>query len=124
MKQAELEVKKSKFLSFIYNIDDESQAIKIVDNIKKEHKKATHVCYAYRLVDKSEVVKFNDDNEPSGSAGRPILAVIEKSGLKNVLIVVVRYFGGIKLGVGGLFRAYTKCASLVCELKKNESLSN
>ena len=108
MKQAELEVKKSKFLSFIYNIDDESQAIKIVDNIKKEHKKARHIPYAYKL---DVIAKKSDDKEPSNTAGAPILNIIELKKMNNCLIAVVRYFGGIKLGAGGLLRAYSQAAN-------------
>ncbi len=118
MNSAELEIKKSRFLSFLFNISNEKQAMDTIENLKKEHKKATHVCFAFKIVNGCEIVKFSDDNEPSGSAGKPILTVIEKSGLKNVLVVVIRYFGGIKLGVGGLFRAYTKSAALVCEMEK------
>lgn len=125
MKQGELLAKKSKFISFLYNIDCERSVQEILSDLKIKYKKATHICYAYKICqNKIELVKFSDDNEPNGSAGRPILNVIEKSKLKNVLVVVIRYFGGIKLGVGGLFRAYTKSASIVCEMEKNESLSN
>ena len=81
--------------------------------MKKQHKKATHICYAYKITNGAEIVKFSDDGEPSGTAGRPILGVIEKRGKTNVIVAVVRYFGGVKLGAGGLVRAYTKTASEV-----------
>ena len=76
----------------------------ILDNLKKEHKKARHLPYAYKI---GPQVKKSDDKEPSGTAGMPILNIIDRNNLNNVLIVVVRYFGGIKLGAGGLLRAYS-----------------
>lgn len=106
-----LEIKKSKFYGYLFEVKSQEEVLSIFDNLKKEHKKATHICYAYKIVDGQELVKFNDDGEPGGTAGRPILNVIEKKNLKNVVIFVVRYFGGIKLGAGGLVRAYSKCAS-------------
>lgn len=109
--QSFIEIKKSKFYGYLYNVNSVKDVAKILEDLKKEHKKATHICYAYKIVDGVEIIKFSDDGEPSGTAGRPMLNVIEKKNLKNVLICVVRYFGGIKLGAGGLVRAYTKCAS-------------
>ena len=109
--QSFIEIKKSKFYGYLYNVNSANDVAKILEDLKKEHKKATHICYAYKIVDGVEIIKFSDDGEPSGTAGRPMLNVIEKKNLKNVLICVVRYFGGIKLGAGGLVRAYTKCAS-------------
>lgn len=119
MKTCELIEKKSRFIGYIFDVSNQQEVTQILEQLKKEHKKATHVCYAYKILCGQEIVKFSDDGEPSGSAGRPILNVIEKTKLENVLVVVVRYFGGIKLGVGGLFRAYTKSASMVCEMVKN-----
>ncbi len=109
--QSFIEIKKSKFYSYLYNVNSANDVAKILEDLKKEQKKANHICYAYKIVDGVEIIKFSDDGEPSGTAGRPMLNVIEKKNLKNVLICVVRYFGGIKLGAGGLVRAYTKCAS-------------
>ena len=85
-----------------------------LEELKKQHKKATHICYAY-VYNKGEVSeKCSDDGEPNGTAGYPILQVIKKKNLNNILVVVVRYFGGIKLGAGGLMRAYTKaCAEVL-----------
>ena len=111
MKQTLIEIKKSKFYGYKYDITEQSEADEIIANLRKEHKKANHVCFAYKIVSGQEIVKFSDDGEPSGTAGRPIFGVIEKKNIKNVLVVVVRYFGGIKLGAGGLVRAYTKTAS-------------
>ena len=87
------------------NIEDINN---ILNNIKNEYKDATHYCYAY-IIDNTK--RFNDDGEPGGTAGMPILNVIEQNNLNHVLIVVVRYFGGIKLGAGGLVRAYSKISS-------------
>ncbi len=103
----EFEIEKSKFLSYLIHIESEEEAKNEVAKIKKEHPKATHHCYAYILEDKQ---KSNDDGEPSGTAGIPILEIIKQHNLVNVLVVVVRYFGGIKLGAGGLIRAYAKGA--------------
>lgn len=102
------EIKKSKFYSEIYKVETKEDCNKIIESLKKDHKKATHICYAYIL---SNTAKFCDDGEPSGTAGRPILNVLEKKNMTNVMVVVIRYFGGVKLGAGGLVRAYTKSAS-------------
>ena len=109
--QSYIEIKKSKFYGYMFNVSCVSDVMTILENLKKDHKKATHICYAYKIVNNAEIVKFSDDGEPSGTAGKPILNVIEKKNLKNILICVIRYFGGIKLGANGLCRAYSKCAS-------------
>lgn len=101
-------IKKSKFLTFLYEIDNLEEIKEIINNLKIEHKKATHICYAYKI---GVNAKYFDDGEPTGTAGKPIFNVIEKKNLDNILIIVIRYFGGIKLGAGGLFRAYSNCAS-------------
>ena len=103
--------KKSKFLGYTYQVKSAYEVENILQVLKKEHKKATHICYAYSISSDVVLAKAVDDGEPSGTAGRPILNVIEKKNIKNVLTVVVRYFGGVKLGAGGLVRMYTKCAS-------------
>ena len=103
--EKEIEIKKSRFISRIYRIHSLEEVDKILLGLKKEYKDATHYCYAYIL---DENKKCSDDNEPSGTAGIPILQVLEKNNLNYVLCVVIRYFGGIKLGAGGLVRAYTK----------------
>ncbi len=108
IKNDELIIKKSKFLTYLYKIDNLDEIKIIINDLKLEHKKATHICYAYKF---EIYAKYYDDGEPNGTAGKPIFNVIEKKGLNNVLIVVVRYFGGIKLGAGGLFRAYSNSAS-------------
>ena len=104
----EIEIKKSRFITYLYKLDDESKVNEIIESIRREHKKARHVVFVYKI---NNTAKINDDGEPKGTAGMPIFNVIEKNNLNNVLIVVVRYFGGIKLGAGGLFRAYSNSAS-------------
>ena len=105
------EEKKSKFYGYMLSCTNEQEIKSNLENLKKEHKKATHICYAYRL--KTPFAeKAVDDGEPSGTAGRPILNVLQKRDLPNVCVFIVRYFGGIKLGAGGLVRAYTKATSM------------
>ena len=96
----------SRFIAFAYPVETEAQVKEIVQSLKKEYHDARHHCFAYRLGYKGDVWRASDDGEPSGSAGRPILGQIDSLGLSDVLVVVVRYFGGIKLGIPGLIRAY------------------
>lgn len=96
----------SRFLAFAYPVETEEEVKAIVDSLKKEYHDARHHCYAYRLGLDGAKYRANDDGEPSGSAARPILGQIDSAGLSDVLVVVVRYFGGIKLGIPGLIRAY------------------
>ena len=96
----------SRFIAFIYPVETEEEVREIVSGLRKEYHDARHHCYAYRLGYKGDVFRASDDGEPSGSAGRPILGQIDSAGLSDVLVVVVRYFGGIKLGIPGLIRAY------------------
>lgn len=102
-----LEIKKSKFIGYYYQVDTIDEIDIILSDLKKEHKKARHIPYAYKI---NGQIKKSDDKEPSGTAGMPILNVIDKNDLNHVLIVIVRYFGGIKLGAGGLIRAYSNTA--------------
>lgn len=97
-------IKKSKFITKLYKINNINEANKVLEIIKKEYKDSTHICYAY-IVNNQE--KCFDDGEPSGTAGIPILNVLKKNNLTNILGIVIRYFGGIKLGAGGLVRAYS-----------------
>lgn len=106
----ELIEKKSKFYSYVFNVKSVQEVENIITSLKKEHKKCTHICYAYNIKNPLAVKMF-DDGEPSGTAGKPIFNVIDKKSLYDVLVVVVRYFGGVKLGAGGLVRAYSKSAS-------------
>ena len=96
----------SRFIALAYPVETEEEIRDIVAGLKKEYHDARHHCYAYRLGYKGDRFRANDDGEPSGSAGRPILGQIDSLGLSDVLVVVVRYFGGIKLGIPGLIRAY------------------
>lgn len=96
----------SRFIAFAYPVETEEEIKELVSALKKEYHDARHHCYAYRLGLKGDVWRANDDGEPSGSAGRPILGQIDSAGLSDILVVVVRYFGGIKLGIPGLIRAY------------------
>ena len=110
----EIIIKNSKFICYLIKIDS-SNINSLLDEIKNIHPKATHYCYGYIY---DEVKKSSDDGEPGGTAGLPILNVLEKENLNHILAVVVRYFGGIKLGAGGLVRAYTK--SITETLKVSE----
>ena len=104
--QAEFKDKGSRFLAFAYPVQTAEQVKKHVDDLRQEHHKARHWCYAYRLGVDGNQFRANDDGEPSGSAGRPILGQIDSFELTDVLVMVVRYFGGTLLGVPGLIHAY------------------
>jgi len=103
--------KGSRFLSFAYPVTDEEKVKPLIDKIRKEHHEARHHCYAYMIGYERIVWRSNDDGEPSGTAGRPILGQINSFGLTNILIVVSRYFGGTLLGTGGLINAYKLAAA-------------
>lgn len=102
----EIEIKKSRFICHLKRVESEEEALAFIDEVKKEHWKATHNCSAYTLGMNDEIQRAHDDGEPSGTAGVPILEIFLKRELKNVVAVVTRYFGGKKLGAGGLIRAY------------------
>lgn len=104
--ETEIEIKKSKFINLVFHVENEETIERILAEVRKKHYKATHVCWAYVLNFDPKRQKASDDGEPSGTAGKPILEVINQRELRNVLVVVVRYFGGVKLGTGGLIRAY------------------
>ena len=104
-------IERSKFICTLKPVEDEEQAKEFVESIKKEHSLATHNCYAYIADELGLVQKFSDDGEPQGTAGMPMLNVLKNTGLKKVACVVTRYFGGIKLGAGGLVRAYSGAVS-------------
>lgn len=101
----EIIINKSKFITKLIKVNNEEEVKEKLDLLKREYKDATHYCYAYIT---GNIKRFNDDGEPGGTAGMPILNVLENNDLTNILGVVIRYFGGIKLGAGGLVRAYTK----------------
>ncbi|MCL7746749.1 YigZ family protein [Halalkalibacter alkaliphilus] len=102
----EIVIQKSRFIAFFDRVETEKDAQAFIDRIKKEHWNANHNCSAYMIGERDEIQKANDDGEPSGTAGVPMLEVLKKRGLKDTVVVVTRYFGGIKLGAGGLIRAY------------------
>lgn len=104
--EAKIEIKKSRFIAFIKNISSEDEAKEFILQIRKKYYDARHVCFAYILGEDAKKTKNNDDGEPAGSAGVPILEALKKNSLTNVIAVVVRYFGGIELGVAGLIKAY------------------
>lgn len=126
--KAEYVIEKSKFLSFCYYVDSKDRIQTILKDLRRDYLDSTHICYAYRLLDESlnEYVcgtlgfsqSYFDDGEPSGTAGAPILRAIEESDMYNALVVVVRYFGGIKLGAAGLTRAYHESAQMSIKTSK------
>lgn len=116
---AEFRDRGSKFLAYTFPLNHADELKTHIQTLKKEHPKAVHHCYAYRIGTDGQQFRANDDGEPSGSAGRPILGQIDSAGLTNVLIVVVRYFGGTLLGVPGLINAYKTAATdalALCEI--------
>ncbi len=109
--QAEIDIKKSRFICALYHIETEEEAKDLIQAAKKEHPKANHHCSAFILGKQGEIRRSSDDGEPSGTAGAPILEVLTQNQVVNVLAIVIRYFGGIKLGAGGLIRAYSTSTS-------------
>ena len=105
---SEFEVDKSVFITTAKHVESEEEALTFLDEIREKYKDATHNCTAYIINEKPEIKRYNDDGEPQGSAGLPMLSVLEKEEITNVAVVVTRYFGGKLLGKGGLIRAYTK----------------
>lgn len=105
---SQIEIKKSKFISYYYQIDNIDEVKMILEDLRKEHKKAKHIVYAYKF---GNTAGKSDDKEPSGTAGLPLFNILEKNNLNNKMLVVVRYFGGIKLGAGPLSRAYGNAGS-------------
>lgn len=104
----EIIIKKSRFITFLFRVDNEADIKKYLDDLSNKYKDSTHICYAYIL---DNVKRFNDDGEPGGTAGMPILNVLENKDLNHILCCIVRYFGGIKLGANGLVRAYSNGCS-------------
>jgi uncharacterized YigZ family protein len=107
----EIEIQKSRFIAYIQRAETEEEAQEFIQMIKKKNWNATHNCSAYMIGENDQIQKANDDGEPSGTAGVPILEVLKKKHLKDTVVVITRYFGGIKLGAGGLIRAYGKATS-------------
>lgn len=114
--QTQIIQKKSKFICHIKHIDNEEEALDYINSLKKKYYDAKHHCYAYCIgLEDNGIERFNDDREPSGTAGKPILEVLKGSGMKNVIAVVIRYFGGVLLGTGGLIKAYTDATQAALE---------
>ncbi|MGM0902857.1 MAG: YigZ family protein [Bacillota bacterium] len=107
----EINIQRSRFIAYIERAETEEQAQEFIQTIKKKNWDATHNCSAYLIGEQDQIQKANDDGEPSGTAGVPILEVLKKKNLKDTVVVVTRYFGGTKLGAGGLIRAYGKATS-------------
>lgn len=107
----EISIQKSRFISYTERATTEEEAQAFIQEIRKKHWNATHNCSAYLIGEHDHIQKANDDGEPSGTAGVPILEVLKKKQLKDTVVVITRYFGGIKLGAGGLIRAYGKATS-------------
>ena len=110
--------RRSKFLTYAYPVESEEEIKELLDALRKEYYDATHHCYAYRLGAQGEAYRANDDGEPSGTAGKPILGQLLSANLTNCLVVVVRYFGGTKLGVSGLIQAYKESTAEVIAVSK------
>lgn len=118
--EAVLREKGSRFLAYAYPIEEEDEIKRLLDALRKRHYDATHHCYAWRLGPKGELFRANDDGEPSGTAGKPILGQMLSKEVTDLLVVVVRYFGGTKLGVPGLIAAYRESAAAVLEAAQIE----
>lgn len=114
--QEEIVEKKSKFIATLFYVENEEKAHEIIKNVKKQYFDARHSCYAYRIMNDNILTeRQSDDGEPSGTAGGPLLNILSKNNLCNVLVIVTRYFGGILLGTGGLVRAYSEAALKVIQ---------
>jgi len=114
--------KRSEFVSVLCPIKSEDEAKAVLEEIRTAHRHASHNCYAYIVGENTDILRFDDDGEPSQTAGLPILEVLRKNDLTNVLCVVTRYYGGIKLGAGGLVRAYKRGASSCVEKAKIQEI--
>ena len=113
--EAEIIIEKSQFIGYAAPAGTEEEALEFIQTIKKKHRDATHNVPAYVIGENNAVQRFSDDGEPSGTAGVPMLEVLKNEDLRDTVLVVTRYFGGIKLGAGGLVRAYTKAAKAALE---------
>ena len=130
--KTEIVEKKSKFICNLIKVETQQQAEEIIKQTKKKYYDARHNCIAYRVIEDEKIIeKASDDGEPSGTAGPPMLNLLQKQELTNVIVIVTRYFGGILLGTGGLVRAYTQCAktaidnaSIIQQEKRSRSKSS
>ncbi|SCX91518.1 uncharacterized protein, YigZ family [Lachnospiraceae bacterium XBB2008] len=127
--EGEITDRKSRFIGHAMPIASEAEAVTLIEQIKRKYWDARHNCYAYVIGENGEISRCSDDGEPSGTAGRPILECINGAGLKGVLVVVTRYFGGTLLGTGGLVRAYTQATQAalnnagICHMRHGSRLS-
>ena len=123
----EIVIEKSRFICHIKRVFSQEEALNFIHDINKKHAKANHNCIAYQIGNRNEIQKANDDGEPSGTAGIPMLDVLKRQDIRNCLVIITRYFGGIKLGSGGLIRAYSRvtsetikvCGLVRCEIMKS-----
>lgn len=122
---AEVLEKKSRFISYVYHVEDEENIEKLIKEMRRKYHDARHVCFAWRIIKDGQVIeRASDDGEPSGTAGAPILSILKKENLCNILILVIRYFGGILLGTGGLVRAYSEATQKVIEKSEIVIMTN
>lgn len=122
---AEVLEKKSRFISYVYHVEDEENIEKLIKEVRRKYHDARHVCFAWRIIKDGQVIeRASDDGEPSGTAGAPMLSILKKENLCNILILVIRYFGGILLGTGGLVRAYSEATQKVIEKSKIVIMTN
>ncbi|MBO4835460.1 MAG: YigZ family protein [Lachnospiraceae bacterium] len=119
---AELTEKRSRFIAVLHSVHSEDEALNYIEQIRKQYHDARHNCYAFLIGENAELFRFSDDGEPSGTAGRPILEVLQNSRIRDCVIVVTRYFGGILLGAGPLARAYGQAAALAVQAAKDSGL--
>lgn len=122
---AEVLEKKSRFISYVYHVEDEENIEKLIKEMRRKYHDARHVCFAWRIIKDGQVIeRASDDGEPSGTAGAPMLSILKKENLYNILILVIRYFGGILLGTGGLVRAYSEATQKVIEKSEIVIMTN
>ncbi len=114
----EIIINKSRFIGYAKPVESEDEAVEFINEIKSKHSDATHNVYAYVVGETNNIQRYSDDGEPTGTAGIPVLDIIKKEDLRNTAVVVTRYFGGIKLGAGGLVRAYIKGAKIGLDAAK------
>lgn len=119
--QDEFIEKRSRFIGYISPVQTEEEAVAFINAIRAQHREATHNVYAY-ILRQNQLSRFSDDGEPQGTAGRPVLEVIQREGLTDVAVVVTRYFGGILLGAGGLVRAYAQGAKTAVDAAKIQNM--
>ncbi len=116
-------IKRSRFIAYAYTLKDEEDAEEKIAFLRKKHYDATHVCYAYISDEEGRRGRYSDDGEPSGTAGQPMFDALKKSGITKCLVAVVRYFGGILLGAGGLVRAYSSAVSEVLQIAEKQTFT-